>query len=116
MRAPERVGDVGDPGLVGDGLLGPQGQPRGFFRGQSQRLVPGVGVQRLGSPEHRRKSLEGDANDVDVRLLGGQCGARRLGMEAKPPGTRILRAVPVPGDLGPQGAGSPELGDLLEEV
>ena len=52
--AGERVDGVGDAGLIGDDLLGTQGDADGVFRRQSQGLVAGVGVQGLGSAQHSR--------------------------------------------------------------
>jgi hypothetical protein len=58
VRAAERVGDVGDVGLVGDDLLGAQRDPRRLLGRQGECLVHRVGVQRLGAAEHAGERLD----------------------------------------------------------
>ena len=65
---------------------------------QRQRLVVGVGVQRLGAAEHRRHRLQRGADDVVERLLGGQRDAGGLGVEAQPHRLLALGAVGVSKD------------------
>ena len=50
VRAAERVGDLRHAGLVGDDLLGAQGDAHRLLGGQGQGLVEGVGVQALVPP------------------------------------------------------------------
>ncbi len=107
---------VGDAGLVGDDLLGAQGQAGGLLAGQGQRLVHGVGVEGLGAAHHRRQGLDGGADQVRLRLLGYEGDAGGLGVEAKPPGARVLGPEALPHLAGPDAAGGAELGHLLEEV
>ena len=52
----ERVDGRGQVGLVREHLLGAQGQPGRLLRRQRDRLVVGVGVQRLGAAEHRGRA------------------------------------------------------------
>ena len=115
VRPGQRVDRVGDPGLVGQHLLGPQGQAgRGLAR-QGEGLVVGVGVQRLGAAEHRRQALHGHPDDVVERLLGGELDPGRLGVEAQHPRARLLGPEPGGHGVGPDAAGRPELGRLLEQ-
>ena len=51
-----------------------------------------VAVQRLRAAEHRRERLDGDADDVVVRLLRRQRAPGGLGMEAQLLRPRIRRA------------------------
>ena len=88
VAAGQRVDGVGDAGLVGDDLLGAQGDADRCLGGQRQRLVAGIGVQRLGAAQHRRQGLQRDADDVVVGLLRRQRGAAGLGVEAQHPGPR----------------------------
>ena len=69
--------------------------------GQRERLVQGVGVQRLGAAQHRRERLDRRAHDVVDRLLGGQRAAGGLGVEAQHPGARVPGAVALAHHLGP---------------
>jgi len=48
--AAQRVGHVGNARFVRDHLLGAQRQPRRGLSRERERLVHGVGVQRLGAP------------------------------------------------------------------
>ena len=82
-RAAERVGHVDDAGLLGDDLLGAQGQAGRVLGRQRQGLVEGVGVQALRPAEHAGQCLDGHADQVDLGLLGGQRDPGRLGVEAQ---------------------------------
>ena len=55
VGADERVDGVGAAGLVGDDLLGAQRELGGALRGQRQRLVEAVGVQRLRAAQTAAK-------------------------------------------------------------
>ena len=81
VRPAERVGDVGDVRLVGDHLLGAQGDARRLLGRQRHRLVHRVRVQRLRPAEHAGQRLDRRAHDVDLGLLGGQRHAGGLGVE-----------------------------------
>ena len=72
-----------DPGLLGDDLLGAQGEPHRVFGRERQRFVEGVGVQALGSAQHTRQRLDGDAHQVDLGLLGRERDPGRLGVESQ---------------------------------
>jgi len=79
VTAGQWVHAVRHPRLVGDDLLGSQGDLHRLLGGQPQRLVVGVGVERLGAAQHRRQRLHRHANDVVLRLLGRQGDACGLG-------------------------------------
>ena len=114
--AAQRVGDVDHAGLLHDHLLGAQGDLGGLFRRQRERLVEGVGVQRVGAAEHGGECLDAGADHVVVGLLGGQRDAGGLGVEPQPLGLLAGGAVDVAHPARPDPAGRTELGDLLEEV
>ncbi len=114
--AAERVGRVGRSGLEGDDLLGAERDPDRLLGRQGERLVEGVGVQRLGPAEDRGEGLDRGADDVVERLLGGQRDARRLGVEAEPHRLLAPGAVGVAHLARPDPARRPVLRDLLEEV
>ncbi len=114
--AAEGVGHVDHAGLLHDHLLRAQGDLGGLLAGQRERLVEGVGVQRVGAAEHGRERLDAGADDVVVGLLGGERDAGGLGVEAQPLRLLGLRAVDVADPARPDPAGGAELGDLLEEV
>ena len=116
VAAAQRIDRVGHARLVGQHLLRAQGQRDGMFRGQRQRLVHAVGVQRLAAAQHRGQRLVGHANQVHLGLLVLQRAAGRLGVEPQLPGAFALRAVVVPQPVGPQRAGRAVLGDFLEQV
>ena len=115
-RAAERIGDVGDVGLVGDDLLGAQGDARRLLRRQRHRLVHRVGVQALRAAEHAGQRLDRRAHDVDLRLLRRQRDTRRLGVEAQHHRALVGRSVAITHPPGPDPPRRPVLGDLLEEV
>ena len=85
VRAGERIGRLGHAGLVGQDLLGPQGQPGGLLGRQGERLVARVGVQALGAAEDRREGLDRRPDDVVVDRLGGQARAGGLDVEPADP-------------------------------
>ena len=101
---------------MGDDLLRAQGDPRARLGGQRERLVPAVGVQGLAAAQHGGQGLERDADDVVVRLLGGQRGTGRLGVEPQGPRARVFGLEPLLHSPGPEAAGGAELGHLLHEV
>ena len=84
----ERIDGVGDAGFCGNDLLRSERDSRRLFCRQRQRLVASVAVQRLRPAKHCRQRLDGDADDVVVRLLGGQRAAGRLRVKAKLLGAR----------------------------
>ena len=73
-------------------------------------------MERLRAAEDRGHGLDGGTGDVDFGLLRGEGGAGGLGVEAKHPGARILRAEALAHDAGPEAAGGAEFGDLFDEV
>ena len=111
----ERIHRRRHAALVRDHLLRAQGQQRRLARGQPQRLVQRVGVQGVGSPEHRGQRLHGGPHDVVVRLLGGQRHPGGLGVEAQLQRALVRGAEALAHDVRPYLAGGPILGDLLEE-
>ncbi len=78
--------------FVRQNLLRAQRQQRRSLRRQRQRLIEGIGVQRLAAAQHRRQRLHGDAHQVVVRLLRRQRRAGRLRVKAQHHRTRIARA------------------------
>ncbi len=73
-------------------------------------------MERLGAAADGGEALEGDADDVVERLLGGEGDAAGLGVEAELHRLRILGSEALAHDLGPHAAGGAELRDLLEHV
>ena len=113
--ATEGIGCVGNAGFVCDDLLGAQSQTRGFFRGEPESFVLGVGMQGLRAAEHRRQRLHGDAHHVDIGLLGGKRGAG--GLDVKAQHHRARMRAPKRSRMIPRTASSrPELGDLFQEI
>ena len=97
-------------------MLGPQrdlGRPLAW---QREHLVERVGVQRVGAAQHGGQRLDRCPHHVVVGLLRGQGHPGRLGVEPQPLGPFGARAVGVAQPPGPDPAGGPEIGDLLEEV
>ncbi len=115
-RPAQRIDRVGDAGLFGNDLLGPQGDLRRLLGGECVDLVERVRVQALRAAQHRRQRLDRRAHDVVLRLLGGQRHSRRLGVEAQLHRPLVPGPVAIPHPPGPDPAGGAELGDLLEEV
>ncbi len=64
VGAGERVGGVGDAALVGEDLLGAEGDAGGLLGGQGEGLVEAVGVQALRAAEDGGQRLDGGADDV----------------------------------------------------
>ena len=116
IRAAKRINRVGHTTLVGDDLLGAQGNLNGTLAGQGQRFVERVGVQRLSAAEDGRQGLDGHPDHVDLGLLGGQRHARGLGVSPHQPRALILRPKRVAHLAGPDPARGPVFGDFLEEV
>ena len=92
VGAGERVDRGGEVGLVGEHLLGPQREPGRLLARQRDRLVVGVGVQRLRAAEHRRQRLDGHPGQVDLGLLRGQLDTGGLGVEPQHLRARVGRA------------------------
>ena len=105
-----------DAGLVGDHLLRAQRDRDRLLGRQRERLVVGVGVQRLRAAEHAGERLDRGAHDVVQRLLRGQADAGRLRVEAHLPRARVLRAERLAQLARPDAPRGAVLGDLLEEV
>ena len=112
----EGVLHVGHAGLVGEDLLGAQRDADRVLGRERQRLVEGVGVERLRAAQHRRQRLVGHPHDVVVRLLCGERHPGGLGVEAHLPAAVILGAILVAEPAGPDAAGGAKFGDLLEEI
>ena len=107
---------MGDAALVRDDLLGAERQGSGELGGQRPGFVQGVGVQRLGSAQHRRQRLNGGAHDVVVGLLGGERAAGGLGVEAQLERAFLFGPEAVAHDVVPDAARGAVLGNLLEEI
>ena len=73
-------------------------------------------MQALGAAQYCGEGLDGYANYVVVRLLGGEGTAAGLGVKAKPPALGVSRAEPLAHELCPEAAGGTELGHLLQKV
>ena len=58
VGAGQRIDDLGDAGLVLQDQLGVAGDARREFGRQRDRLVEGIGVQRLGAAERGRHRLD----------------------------------------------------------
>ena len=116
IRTGQRVNGVRSPGLVGDDLLGTQRHPHRVFGRQGQGFVFGVGMQRVGPAQGRGQGLEGHADDIIVRLLGGQRRSCGLGMSAQHPRARVFGRKALLHDFGPQPPCGPELGHFLKEI
>ena len=114
-RAAPRVDDPRRPRLLLQQQLGVAGDPGGEVGGQRERLVEGVGVQRLGVPLGGGHRLQAGADDVVVDVLRGQRPARGLRVRAQRQRLGVLRAGLLH-QLRPQQPPGPELGDLHEEV
>jgi len=107
---------MGDAGLVRQDLLGAKREANAVLGGQPQRFVHAVGVQRLGSPKHRRERLDGHANGVVVRLLSCQGGAGGLCMEAQGPGPGVPGVETLAGYSSPEAPGGAEFSNLFQKV
>ena len=92
VGAGERVGDMGDAGLLLQDELGVPGDAGGEFRRQGNGFVERVGVEALGAAERRRHRLVGGAHDVVVGVLLLQADAARLAVGAQHQARRLLRA------------------------
>ncbi len=116
VAAGQRVGDVGDAGLLEDQLLRAQRELRRVLGRQRVGLVVAVRVQRLRATEHGGERLHRRAHDGVERLLRHQRNAGGLRVGAQQPRPRVLRAEPLAHQLRPHPPAGAELGDLLEEV
>lgn len=92
VRAAERVRDPGDAGLVGEDLLGAQGERRRLLAGQRERLVPGRREHRLDAAQHRGHRLVRHPDRVVLRL-------RRV--QEAPPATQPKRNIDALSVLAP---------------
>src|SRR3990170_3988936 len=116
VRSAERVRRVRDAALMGEDLLGPQGDPDGLLARDLVGLVVGVRVKGLHPAEDGSEPLDRRPDDVHLRLLCGEGHARGLRVEPEEPGTRVLRAEGVPHLPRPDPPRGAVLRDLLEEV
>ena len=112
----ERIDRVRYAGLVGDDLLRPQRDATPPPRSGGDRLIEGVGVERLGAPEDPGERLDRHADDVVHRLLLGQRGPGGLHVEAHQQRATAWGAERLPHLARPDSPGGPVLGDLLEKV
>ena len=111
-----RIDAVAHARFLGDDLLRAQRRKGRVLRGEIERLVPGVGVERLRPAENGGERLERDADDVVLDLLRRQRAAGRLRVEAEQHRALAPRAEPLLHDPGPEAPRRAELRDLLEEV
>ena len=115
VAAAERVDDVGQVRLLAQDVLRGHRDARAVLGRAGQRLVVGVGVQRLQAAEDAGHRLHGDAGDVVQRLLPREVDAGGLRVELEAPAPRILRAVALAREPRPDAAPGAEPRDLLEE-
>ena len=113
-RAAQRIHRVGHAALRCQDLLRPKGEAGRILRRQGESFIVAVRVQRLRAAQHGSQRLNRHADDVVVRLLCGERGPSRLGVEAQS-GTG-LRSSHVGHDPRPESAGGAKLGDLFQEV
>ena len=117
VRAAQRIGRLGDAGLVGEDLLGPEGQPRadssvGRASASSRALVC-----RLCAPPRTAASAWTVvrttllSTDWAVSEEPAVCTWKRHTIERA-----FDDAEPITHDPGPHPARRPELGDLLEQL
>ena len=106
-RPAERVHRGVHPALLGDDLLLTQGEQRRRGGRDGERLVVGVGVERLGPAEHAGECLERDPGQVVERLLRGQRHAGGLGVEAHPRAAARSRRRSASSSGRARSAGSP---------
>ena len=97
-------------------LLRSQRDSRAPLARQRERLVEPIGVNRLRAAADRGERLDGDADDVVLRLLGGQRRTARLRVETKRLRPRVGRSEAVAHDARPQAPRRAELRHLLEEM
>ena len=103
-RSAERIDRRIDAGLLGDDLLLAEGQLGGLGGRHRERLVVGVGVQRLGPAEHAGQGLQRHPGEVVERLLGRQRHPGGLGVEAHPGAALVLGAVALRHEVVPDPA------------
>jgi hypothetical protein len=72
-------------------------------------------MQALGAAQNGRQGLQGDPDNIVLRLLGGQGAAGCLAVEAQPPALGVFGPKPFLHDFGPQAAGGPVLGYYYTE-
>jgi len=116
VGATDGIGSVGDAGFGGNDLLGAQRDQRGFFGGEGESFVHGVGVQRLATAQYRGERLNGYAHNIVFRLLRGERGASGLRVKAEQQRSRIFRGEAVAHDFGPEAPSGAKFGDFLEQI
>ena len=115
IRAAPGVDDPGRAAFFDQKELGVAGDPGGEGRGQRQRLIERVGMQRLGMALGGGHRLDLGAHDVVEGVLCGQRPAGRLAV--RPEGERPVRCRSEALDkAGPELARGAELGDLHEKI
>ncbi len=67
-------------------------------------------------PKTADSACKRHAHHVVLRLLGGQCGTGRLGVEAQRPGFGVFGLETLAHDPGPQAPRGAELGDFFQQV
>ena len=113
----ERIGGPRRAALVGDDLLGAEGDQHRFLGRQGQGLVARVGVERLRPAEHGGQGLERRPGRRCSRAAGRRASRRSSGCGSGASRSRDpARPNRSRGEPGPDAARGPELGDLLEEV
>ena len=87
-----------------------------MFGRQRQRLVAAVAVQRLRPAQYRSERLQGDADDIVVRLLRRQRAAGGLGVEPQLLRAEIRGVEPIAHDSRPETPRRAKLRDFLEKI
>src|SRR5688572_21698350 len=116
VRAADRIDGVRRPAFMQDDLLRAEREGGALLGRKRQCLVLRVAMQRLRPAQNRRERLQRDADNVVVRLLGGERAAGSLRVKAQLLGAGIGHAEPVPHDPGPEAPRRAELCNLLEEI
>ena len=116
IGASQRVDHIGNPAFVGDDLLGSECEPHRILGRQRIGLVPGIGMEGLGSAKHRSHRLKGNPDHIVVGLLRGQRTARRLGMKPQHAGLLFFGLEALLHDGRPEPSGGPEFCDLFDEI
>ena len=112
----KKIDGVGDAGLVGDDLLGAEGDALGVVRGEGEGFVEAAQGDALDATDHGREVLDCGAHDVVLRLLRHERAAAGLCVRAQHHRARIFRAVLLLEQARPEAPDRAVLGDLFEEV
>src|SRR5208282_5742213 len=116
VTAAEWIDRIRDAGFFRDYLLRAQRDRHRLLGRQRQRLVHGIGMERLHAAEHSRQRLDRDADDVVDGLLRRERCTRGLRMRAQHHRARVLRAEALLHYVRPHAARRAKLRHFFEEV